>query len=407
LNICIDRRMIARELKPGDHGALISAYRKVGEKLATVASFTVPVFITVPHQSLADSKAYEISGAVNSFELNRNYIKVPVGTSVLMLTLEVPAIKRDSDGVIAENEHCSGIELMALEGRNTAKPFEKRSDSRIFNCTVSGSPSDDKRILKIFRPNPRAGVWDIHVFGSYQYERSIYKLRVDYLNSASSIAKIDGMISDLSGSFSWKIKDSSISVVPDPLKSSFELNSLLAESEHQIKKDETLIVPGIQGPIRTYPANVRKVTLTTNKSPGNDLDLFVLGCPKDATSLDDSRCRSIGKSAGPDDNEKVSFIPKTDLFYAMAVVGYAVKGIGKFTAVESLSLTAERGSLQMVSVDGESQVNYGFTPEQISSSSLLQAPLFTSGQYQVSGALVLKTAQEGVLDVIPVTIRRP
>ena len=412
LNICLNRRVIARELPPGDNGALIYAYRtiKKGNDRITspVAAFVVPVFIAVPHKRLFGSTAYEAEGTVKSFGISRNYVTIPKGTGLVRVTLEVPALKIDPEGFVSEGEDCSGLELMALEGKNDVRPFRSRKDARVFNCNPDGSPVAKEGLNKVVftRSDPNAGVWDLHVFGSYKYARSKYKLRVDYLTAISDVQEISGDLSALNGSFSWKLKESSMSIMPDSEKSSYSLYGMLAQKESQVAKGEHVFVTNPLGIMRSYPENTKMVVVTTEKSPGNDIDLTVLECPVDAEKPDDNRCGAIAASGGPADDEMVRFRPNDRKKYVVRVDGYDVKDDGGFTSVETIYLPEELGQISITELNDGFIVNRSITDEQVSVSKFFTSDLFTSGKYKVTGDLTIRSTDDVVLSVTPVRISK-
>lgn len=408
LNVCVDRRMIAEELSPGDHGALISAYRMVGGRVSEVASFVVPVSLTIPHKTLAGSTAYETSGDVKSFGVSRNYVKVPEGTSVVRVTLEVPALKRDASGQVAPGETCSGIELMSLEGGNTAGSFPSRAAARISNCDALGAPVEEeaKRRLVLARANPNAGVWDLHVFGSYKYALSKYKLRVDYVTAKASVTSITGGLAALNGSIEWKMRESSISVTPSSTQSALELNGLLAETHSQVAKGANLVVENALGSFRKYPAEAKSVVITTGGSSGNDIDLVVLGCAEGTTSIEDASCAKVASSGTATDVERAAFAPKAGKVYAIVVHGYDVKDEGKFVSGETIGLAPEKGTVVIRGEQPAFAIEHSMLDEQVAASRILSNELFALGKYSAVGALTLRTEEDVVLGAIPVKVSR-
>jgi len=395
LNVCIDREIIKNELGPGDHGALISAYRVVDGKMAEVPSFTVPVYVTIPHKTLAGASAYEVNSSVKSFGVNRNYVNVPKGTTLVRLSLEVPEFK---SGVT----ECGGIELMSLEGLNTAKSFAARKEAKISNCDDNGAPVPaEKRKLVFSRSNPTAGIWDLHVFGTYKYKNSKFKMRVDYITAHPSSEKIEGGLAALTGSLTWKLEESSMSVLPDSAKSSIEIDSLLTSNEVKVGQDEHVIVGGS---LKTYDSEVKLVTVTTGASPGNDIDLVVLECPSSAQNAEDAACTPAASSGGAADNELAQFEPKTGKTYAIRVDGFDIKDEGKFLSTEKLTLVSEKGTISIEGASPDFLVTYSITPAQLAGSKLAQHPLFTLGKYSIAGAMTLKTSDEMVLGSVPVKI---
>ncbi len=394
LNVCVDRGAIAK-MSPGDHGALIYAYRTDGKSVASIPSFIVPVSITIPHQALANSTAYEVNGKVKSFQVARNYVVIPEGSKMVRVTVEVPAIKA--------GESCSGVELMDLEGGNTLKGSETRAQMRISNCEANASPvSDDKkRTLVLNRTNPTAGVWDLHIFGSYRFNESAYRIRVDYLMAETSVTEIKGDVSALTGTMNWNMKEASLMAILDSVKSSYVMNGLLHREASKVAKDEQVFVDGPLGKFRQYPAGVKSVTITTGGSPGNDIDLDVLECD-DAQG---SACVIAGQSGSATDVEKVTFKPEQGKFYVARVLGYAIKDDGTFYSDETMNFAEEVGTLAMIPAEsGSFTVQYSFSPEQLKASKILTNELFTTKKYQATGAITLRTADKVTLGAVEVTV---
>ncbi|MBI3535482.1 MAG: S8 family serine peptidase, partial [Deltaproteobacteria bacterium] len=397
LAICLNRELM-NELPPGDHGVLIYAYRAVDDAVSPLPSFIIPVYLSIPHRTLANSSAYEVQSSVNSFGVKRHYVDIPKGTSAVKITLEVPLPKL--------TQNCSGVELMALEGDNITNPIKSRKNARISNCAADGTPLIEtaKRQLGFTRINPKPGIWDLHVFGQYRYLKSQYKLRVDYVIGESNLEKIAGSVSALTGSFNLKIKEASYSITLDQAKSSFVLDSLWNRVLGSVNKDETVYVESPLGIMRAYSQEASLVTITTGESPGNDIDLNIFECSKTATSPQDSSCKVIAQSGGSTDEEQASFQPRVDRLYAVSVVGYSINNVGAFASTERIFLQTEKGGLKFSESENTFQIEYGFTQEQINASKLLKHELFLSKKCQVAGGLMLKTTDGLVLKSIPVEI---
>ncbi len=405
LNLCVDRLKIRNELSPGDHGALIFAYATQGGKIAPVPSFIVPVYLNVPHQVLEGSTGYEITKTVRGFGVDRNYVQIPAGTGLVKVTLEVPEAKPvlDRFGKVAEYTQCSGIELMSLEGVNTAKSFAARAAARVKSCELDGNKSrDSARTLTFTRVAPTAGVWDLHVFGQYQYSESGYKLRVDYVNAQPSVAKIEGLVPALNGTLDFNIVSASFPITMARGLSSYELTGLRNEVKTKVANKSQLIVKSPLGELRAYPAGTQSVVITTAGSPGNDIDLAVIGCPAGVTSPSDPRCQVVGSSGGAADDERVQFTPVPNAVYAVRVDGYEVKDQGNFVSTESISLGKELGTLSISGSGSIFKVDYAFAD--LAKSALLNSPLFTSKQCSVTGAISLKGDDDSVIGAVPVEI---
>ncbi len=409
LNICFDREKIAA-LPPGDHGALIYAYRKVGSQISPVASFIVPVFVSVPRHAIAQGSGFEHEGQIAAFGLDRNYLQVPPGTSALRITLSVPPIKTDRRGNIPPEETCSGVELMATEGLNTENAIKNSSDARVSNCDLSSkiptaAPILDpkKRELVFTRANPRPGLWDVHVFGQHRYPLSRYKLKVDYITGEPSVQQIQGDAGALNGTLHWNLKESSFAAVPDSKTSSYELTNLVAETHSQVIENGFVFVESPLGKLRTYPETIKSVTITIGQSPGNDLDLYVFACPADAQDASDSRCAPEGKSIGVSDEEQVTFVPKPGTQYAVRVEGTSIDDEGRFVSTEKLSVTPEKGQVEISGAASEYEIRYSFAPE---SSAILKDALFSEGKYQATGTLSIRMADQTILSTLPVKIEK-
>ena len=464
INVCLDREMIRNVLEPGDHGALIMAYRMVDGVQDVLPAFTIPVYLTVPHHTLTQATAYDVTQSVTSFNVHRNYVTIPNGTSLVRVSLEVPTLKKSADGLMEKGEFCSGVELMPLVGNNTSKHFKSRLEARVSNCDVNGGYSDDsiKRKVSFTITNPKAGVWDLPVFGSYRFPRSKYRLRVDYLTSVSPLKEIKGTQDVLRGKTNLSLQDSSLDaavIQPSASKSTFELTSLLSQSSFQVKNGDVFVVPEWtsekKAVFRSYPAAIKKVTVTTGGSPGNDLDLFIIECSKsvlenpqvagasgggagvgaagggsgagggqppsdsspvapgltdlsgamDLPELRDPSCHPLTQSDGPTDEETVTFSPTSEQVYLVSVVGKSVKNEGKFTVSENLTFASEKGTLNIQPTgQGTFDIEYWMSPDQLASSPILSSELFLNKKYTAEGGLKIRAEDGSVLFAVPVSI---
>jgi hypothetical protein len=314
------------------------------------------------------------------------------------VTLEVPSRKA--------GEPCSGVELMSYEGSNVAKSFKSRTEARVSNCSDSGATSEGTRKLYFSRSNPTPGMWDIHVFGSYKFLESKYKLHIDYITATTNKDIIEGLPDDLSGSLEWTVSEATISVQPDAQKSSFIINGLSSSFSGAVETGSSVIVPNDQGDMRSYDANARSVTITTGESDGNDIDLAIYECPVGTTSLN-FLCRPVAKSGGADANESATFTPRTDRVYAVQVVGYDVPKNGAFMSKEIITYADEIGKLTITGSAPTFTVEYAFSPEQLATSKLLMNPLVVYNNYSVTGSLTVRMQDNTALTVIPVEISAP
>ena len=395
LQVCVDRSAI-NALSAGDHGALIKAYRIADGKREAHPSFVVPVYLAVPHATLAGQAGYLMADTAKSFSVSRNYIQVPEGTSMVKVSIEVPAAR--VSGTVVSG--CAGVELMVLEGENTSIPAElkPRAKARASNCDRNG-PTPSKRIVTYSRMNPKAGLWDIHVFGQYQFKESPYKLTVEFAKVTTSLAAVAGKPAVLNGSLDFEVAEASMSVTPDASKSKFSLGSLVQEVAAPIAQDQELRVPDLDGAVgRTYDATIATVNFSTGGMPGSDIDLAVLECDDAALTL----CAVAGQSAGASDVETIDVSPVAGRFYVPIVVGYAVQG-PSFVLTETRKLAAqENGTLVVTPISGSKfKVDFAFD---VAASQLLQSPLFTGGKWSAGGDLTIKGQDGASLVRIPVKV---
>jgi hypothetical protein len=356
---------------------------------------------------LAYSTAYDVQQTVKSFSVRRNYVTIPKGTTLVRMTLEVPAVKPTAEGLMEKGESCSGVEFMPLLGNNVAKFFKVRTEARVSNCDASGSFTEEgiKRKLTVTIQNPKPGIWDLPVFGSYKYALSKYHLRVDYMTSTSSVKEIRGGLDALKGRMKLDLQESSLALSPSATKSGIEITSLMSHTSSQVKNSESLFVPGQSGALRSYSAGIKKVTISTGGSPGNDLDLFILECPKTAKDPTDPACTQVAISDGPTDEETASFEPKADKVYAVKVLGSNVKGEGKFQLTEILTFAAEKGTLAISPAgNGSFDIDYQLAADQLAASAIVSSDLFLTGKYTLLGNLTLRAEDDTVLYALPVTV---
>lgn len=399
LNVCLDRALM-QTLPPGDHGAIIKAFRLVEGKRAPHPSFEVPVYLSVPHATIAGGSGYHISGTVKSFGVDRNYVMIPAGVSVLRVVLEVPEAKVSGNVVSG----CSGVELMMLEGANTAEPIEltSRTAARASNCDVSGAIST-KRVVSVTRTNPTPGVWDVHIFGQYQYPDSAYKLSIDFAKVSTSVTKVEGGIDALQGAFEFTIDDSSLKAVPSAKESTYKLSKLVQRQKPEISNKEEKLFPAVDGTLgRKYDESIGTASFATEGLKGSDLDLKVIQC-NDAEMTEG--CKSVADSAGSTDEELATFTPEKDKFYAPEVTGYQVASVGaaKFDLIETRNVKeAESGALSVVNMDGAKfKVQHTF---ETASSKILASDLFKTGQWNASGDVTVMTEDKVPLLRVPVEV---
>lgn len=397
LNVCVDRAQVDA-LPAGDHGAIIELYR-VGEKgREAVPSVVVPVYLSKPHATLAGSASYKVEGSVQSFGVSRNYIVVPEGTSLVEVEIEVPAAKVVGNDV----RGCGGVELMIREGKNTATPAElsPRTKAIAQSCELTGRPSEEKRKVRLARSNPNAGVWDIHVFGRYQFPESAYTLKVTYAKVEASQKEIVGELAKLRGEFTLKVLEASSALSPDAKKSTLTLSGIAQDAKHKAIAGQDLQVPNADGAVlRSYGEDVAAITIATGGSPGNDIDLVVEECNADGSS-----CAPAGQSGSPTDVESVTLSPKAGKAYRVLVNGYDVQaGKEEFTLTETQKLReSEQGTLAVSQGEsGSFLVTHDFDLE---TSKILARSEVSSGKYSAVGELSIKSEGGAVIARLPVKV---
>lgn len=400
LQVCVNRSLIST-LPPGDHGALIKAFRIAGGRREAQPAFLVPVYLAVPHAVMAGQATYKIERLISSFEVQRHYVHIPSGTSAVKVTMTVPEARVMGSSVSG----CSGVELMVLEAQNTAVPTElsPRAKARAANCDAKG-PTPEKRVISYSRLNPKAGLWDLHVFGQYMFKDSPYQLTIEFAKVKTSVAEITGTTDALIGSFNIDLLEGSGSIVPDSAKTTFVLNAFVQESSPTIKQDQELrVLDSDNSPARVYDESVATVEYSTGGMPGSDIDLSVLECK--TNELND--CKTVGASGGASDEEKVVITPDPKLFYVAVVSGYTVvNGPAAFTFKESRKLKAtEAGSVQVAALsDSSYKIDFAFDS---ASSKILASPIFQTKKVMAAGDIVLRTGDNFDLVRIPVKVSAP
>jgi subtilisin family serine protease len=392
LNVCIDRAALAA-LPAGDHGALIKAYKVSNGTAEVNPSFVVPVYISVPHHTLAGIAAYEKAGVVQSFGISRNYVVIPEGTNLVKVTIEIPASVTE----------CQGVRAYILEAGNTKAPAEFTSGKdKALNCSITGIPAPETRVLSYVRNHPKAGIWNVHVFGMYQYPESQFKLRVDFAKVAVSQDSITGEPAALNGTLTYSILESSTDAKPDATNSKISLSGLATESVLSIEQDAQISPANPEGKVfRQYSADIASVTMLTGKSDGNDIDLNVMECTSEAAET----CIAAGSSGSATADEKVTFTPDPTKFYMPVVIGYGVLGgRADFMFGERLDVkTPDLGKLTITGSDATFVITHSMD---IEAAQLLHDPRFLSGKYTVAGQLALKTSSGAELTSIPVWITK-
>ncbi len=398
LYACIDRALLST-LPAGDHGALILAYRKDGDRVEANAEFIVPVYVTIPQKTLAGQAGYEKTGVVQSFGVDRHYVDVPEGTSLVTVTLEVKAASQLGPVVTG----CGAARLYAFEAGNTTLPTEIGTGIAK-SCDDFGVATPQSAKVTYSRTNPKAGLWNLHIFGRYQFPTSEYKLTVQYAKVKTSVDKIAGTPDMLDGTLDFQVLDASFDAKPAGETSTLKLSGLAQETLGKLTEGEQQAVANADGEVyRSFDASVVTATFATGGSAGNDIDLYALECATAQTAI--GECTVAGQSAGSTDVETVSFAPKADKFYVALAIGYAVsQNEGKFTFTEGRALKeADTGTVTVSEVDGIFKV--AFELDQ-AASKVLANPLFLGGKYTAVGDLTLRTADGSVMVSVPVEIKQ-
>jgi subtilisin family serine protease len=401
--VCIDREKIAR-LPKGDHGALVRAYRQTadGRIMENVPSFIIPIYLSIPHESLTAGKAYTVTQSqVKALGISRNYVEVPADISSLRVTLSVNKASVDPFG---QAQNCSGVYLNAYAGNNVINPPELL-DAVAYNCTgpaYTVGPDDEalsKFVGEIFEPRP--GIWDLHVEGLSRYPKSTYQLRVDYVKAEAQQKEVNGGIEALNGSLVVEIKEGSVPKNVSPERSSYVLDQAVQTVQPIVKDGETIEVANAAGQLlRRYPVGVTQVAVATAGASGSDLDLGVQEC-----ALNGSACVLVASSGGPTDEEQATFIPKANRAYIFLVDGYRVlDGQTRFQLTESI--TFAQGAVGTVSASplGSEQF-WNVTYRMDKNDPFFQSEIFTNDpSYEVRGRIRV-ASDDLTLAVIPVQVR--
>jgi hypothetical protein len=371
-----------------------------------MASIIVPVYLTVPHEKLADKKRLEISGVAKSFQVNRHYVNVPEGTSLVRVRVQVPRASR-VNGVLAG---CSGVGVFVLEAANTSTPreFADRNASIARSCSDGGEILDDEkpRTVMFERANPKAGIWDIHIMGRYNFESSAYTVSVDYANLESTKTAIAGDVSALSGRLGFSVTSSSFEVEPDVKNSEYALQGLQRAEAQKISNGQDLRVLDASGDVfRSYDESVASVVFTTGGATGSDIDLEVYQCTKKSLRT----CKQAAASGTATDVERAAVSNKAGLYYVVLVKGFKVpKPETEFQFSETRVMAeSDKGTVTISASSSEStkfRASYALDPL---TSAILQRQEFLSGAYVAVGQLVVRSKTKGLLLSLGVTIQNP
>jgi hypothetical protein len=363
----------------------------------------IPVYMSIPHQKLADQRRLEIGGVAKSFQIKRHYVEVPEGTTLVRVAMEVPESSLE-DGVVSG---CSGVSLTVLEAGNTSRPpeFADRNASIARSCSDSGVPTNGSKSRRVvferFAPTP--GIWDLHVMGRYNFVSSAYALSVDYANLESTKTVIEGDVAALNGSFEFSVGSSSFEVLPSAENSSFVLQGLRRAQNAKVRNGGEIEIPNAQGEIfRSFDAGIASVTFQTSGAKGTDIDLEVFACKKKSKRA----CEVAGSSGSATDEESATVEVKPELFYLVVVKGFRVPmGETDFLASETLSVTKpDKGTIALDPIVGDPSrfaVGHGLAEDQ---SEVLKRSEFTSGLYEAVGRLSVRSESSALLLSLGVSI---
>ena len=400
---CVDRAKVAA-LPKGDHGALIRAYRTSADGAVTepVPSFIIPVYLALPHESLTGGKAYTIAnGDVYSQGVSRNYIDVPLDVSSLKISLSVPKATIDAAG---QAQNCSSVFLDVYGGINRLQ--SEFSSAAANSCTGPGSTigaNEDARgrfEAEVVAPKP--GLWDVHVEGARRVPHSRFQLRVDYVKALPQTLAIEGGTNALNGNLNIEIQEATQTSAVSPGRSVYLINGALSETSLLLKDTEVLDVPTHLGTtLRTYPSDVLNVAISTSGAPESDIDAELFEC-----AVDGSECKSITQSAGPTDEETVTFAPVNGKAYKAVATGFKIAGgQAQVLVKETLGFRTTATGIVNARVLGSDHFwNVTYTLDE--NDPFFKNEIFTRDpSYVFTGSLTVRSP-ELTLAVIPVHIER-
>ena len=397
LSVCIDRKMTST-LNPGDHGALIKAFRVSGDQRDLQPSFVVPVYMTQAHKTMAGKAAYQAKGSVGSMVVDRHYVSIPEGVSLVTVELELPEAKVRNNVVTG----CMGARLYAKEAANTSSPQELSGKNSIYNCTLTGGSLEGKNKIRYQRNNPKSGIWELHVFGLYRFEQTDYKLTVKFANINLSQTSIEGSIDVLDGKVELEVLNGSMVVEPSSTKSSLVLDGLQSKLTATVGHEQEVNQPNVEGVVfRTYAPEVEKVEVALLGAIVNDLDFYVLECETE----DLAECARIAMGATSTSDEKAEFAVKEGKMYVVNVQGYSVVDtLGEFVLTETTVFKdKELGAVSIRSISASKfEISHIFDAE---NSVILKSEKFLSGVYAATGSLELKSEAGDSVTHLPVLIK--
>ncbi|MBC7658270.1 MAG: S8 family serine peptidase [Chitinophagaceae bacterium] len=412
LFVCVDRSKVAT-LPPGDHGALIKAYRTNadGTLIENVPAFIIPVYLNIPHETLTGNKPYTVTeGHVKAFETARNYVNVPAGLSSLKVTLSVPKASKD---VFGQPQNCSGVNMDVYSASATKRlpdfdPMQVYVGASTCNGPGGAVLDTDSNSFVKEVANPKPGLWEFHVTGFDYYANSTYKLQVDYVKSSSKLTQVVTTKEALkNGSFNIEINESTLTnLAVDTTRSQIILNKAFRKSSEKIITGEDLtIVNGADGkPLRTYPASVSAITLTTDNAPaGSNVEMGLEECdPKGAN------CHFVAVSVGPTSKETVTAPISPDKAYQVIVIDAKATEASPVSVdvTELLTLkSAATGAVtaRTLGTDHFLEVSYALDASLPVNAEYFNSSFFAGKTYDAFGLITVATS-EITLSSVPVRV---
>ncbi len=396
LHLCVNREIV-KTLPPGDYGILIKGYRvdTSNNLKSPLASFVVPVYLTVPHLVLSHKdQTFGLSGEVKSFEVKRHYLEIPSDITSMRLSVSIPPYAPPKN-------LCSAIKAFVYEGKNIVRPEEFTKNGVAKNCENSGNPLvNGSQEISFERISPNPGIWEVHLLGHFLYPLGQYEIKLDYNKTQTTINEISGDISALDGHFAVNTLESTTDPKANNGKSTFHLQGTIEKGTFKIKnKEEKFILSALQ-----FDEEVSLVNLTINENQdnrGQDLDLFLYLCESPNFSKSDGSCSLTLKSAGGTSQESIEFAPKADKFYFAEAVGYEMdetkEDIPFEFEVKRHLAHFDVGNLE-ISEDG-SDIHYTLNPALTS-----QRKEFVERRANLFGEVILRNTLGYYITRIPVLI---
>ncbi|SMF17193.1 S8 family serine peptidase [Pseudobacteriovorax antillogorgiicola] len=402
LYVCIDSSKLAT-LSPGDHGAIISAYRvDRNDQVEANPSFEIPVYLTVPHKTLSGSTAYAINDDVRGLDVDKHYIEIPEGTSSVTITLEVPEITTDS----VTADQCAIVLATVYEGTpvaTTPRADWDRSAPFALNCSLDGTLRKINQAngkTSFTRLNPKPGIWNVIIAGYQSIVNSKYKLTVDFAQGKLDSDVIELTSTALSKDLSLRLSGSDPMIDTD--KSSFYLKNFTKRLEQAAEAKE-VTVPLLGEEFVTFDASIQMLEISTALSddadPKTDLDILLLEC----ISQDSATCRAVASSAGADSNEQFVADVEVGKYYQLKVDGYTVPKVGDLYTIDMKLYGKPEPQALNVGDFVDSTYNLGITVDP--SSPYLASPYFLDLGLDVEGQIDLVNSKgQMLMSIYPVKV---